>query len=77
MTRNIPKLSRLEGWGGNTGTATTRAFRQAKNATMKSRDGGYTRTALRDKARYRIKIVREKILRIDAPVEKRRTDSNQ
>jgi hypothetical protein len=53
MTRNIPRLSRRLGWGGNTGTATTLAFRQAKNATMKSRDGGYTRTTLRDKPRDR------------------------
>ena len=39
-------VSRRAGFGGNTGTATTPALRQARNAIVKSIDGGYTNSAL-------------------------------
>lgn len=46
ILENMCKVSRLVGFGGNTGTATTPAFKHAINATVKSNDGGYTSKAL-------------------------------
>jgi len=46
IRENIRSVSRRFGWGGNAGTATTPALRHARNATIKSSDGGYTSTAL-------------------------------
>lgn len=42
---NIWSVSRRVGLGGKTGTAMTPALRQAKNAIIKSNEGGYTKTA--------------------------------
>lgn len=46
MTANIWSESRRIGLGGKTGTATIFAFKQAKKAMVKSKEGGYTNTTL-------------------------------
>jgi hypothetical protein len=46
IVENIINVSFLVGCGGKTGTATIPARRHAINAIMKSREGGYTSTAL-------------------------------
>ena len=46
IRENMSSVSLRDGWGGNTGTAMMPAFKQAKNATTKSSDGGNTSTAL-------------------------------
>jgi hypothetical protein len=46
ILENICKVSRLAGFGGKTGTATTPALRHARKATVKSSEGGYTKSAL-------------------------------
>jgi len=46
ISENITTVSRRSGLGGKTGTAMMPAFRQAINDSIKSSDGGYTKTAL-------------------------------